>query len=96
MIERAFNEFPVLETGRLLLRRICADDAGALYGILSDEEVTRFYDDDAWTSRDQALEQIESWNLAYSRRASIRYGDSGVETHTGLRHARECGFYKSP
>ena len=89
-IDRIFRAFPRLETERLVLRRLRASDAGSLYAIMSDEEVARFYDDDAFTDLSQAREQIEAWAGGYEAGRSIRWGISrkGAETIIGT-----CGYY---
>lgn len=89
-IESIYLNFPQLETERLRLCRITLADTDALFQILSDDEVTRYYDDATYTSRSQAGEQIESWANGFSHRRCIRWGirlkqdDSFVGT---------CGFY---
>ena len=39
---RIFADLPELETGRLLLRKMRLDDAGAVFAYASDPEVTRY------------------------------------------------------
>ena len=39
-----FDRFPVLYTDRLELRELQDEDAGALFDVFSDYEVTRFHD----------------------------------------------------
>ena len=46
MIEQVFKEFPVLNTDRLLLRQLNNNDSIDLFTVLSEEEVTLYYDDD--------------------------------------------------
>lgn len=41
-MDMKFNQFPVLETDRLLLKQILLDDAKDLFIILSDDEVARY------------------------------------------------------
>jgi ribosomal-protein-alanine N-acetyltransferase len=90
MIADAFPRFPGLETERLVLRELETGDAEDLLRVLSDPEVTRYYDDDPFVSVDQAKEQIEAWREGYARRALIRWGlvakDSG-------RLVGTCGYY---
>ena len=89
-LDRVFRAFPNLETERLVLRRPRPSDAEALFTILSDEEVTKFYDDDAFTDLSQASEQIEAWNTGFGERRTIRWGivRRGSDTIIGT-----CGYY---
>ncbi len=90
MIEQVFKEFPVLNTDRLLLRQLNTRDSNDLYAVISDEEVTLYYDDDAFTSANQATEQIETWNNAYTRRVLIRWGICLKESNQLIG---TCGYY---
>jgi hypothetical protein len=49
-----FEQFPLLETRRLLLRQPQVGDEEALFRIFSDAEVMQYYDMDAFTSIEQA------------------------------------------
>jgi ribosomal-protein-alanine N-acetyltransferase len=73
-ISRAFQTFPQLKTKNLLLRRLHSADANALFRVLSDDAVTEFYDDDAFTDISQAIDQIEAWEVGYENKRSIRWG----------------------
>jgi [ribosomal protein S5]-alanine N-acetyltransferase len=48
-----------LRTPRLLLRPPAADDADALFAIHADPEVMRYWSFEPWTSREQAVQQVE-------------------------------------
>ena len=74
-----FESFPQLETRDLLLRRIHISDAKALFTVLSDEAVTEFYDDDAFTNISQAVDQIEAWERGFNNRGCIRWGITNKE-----------------
>ena len=54
-----FNPFPILETPRLVLRRIGENDAPVLFFIRSDEAMMRYVDRDKATSIDDALLLIQ-------------------------------------
>ena len=73
-LDRVFRTFPHLETEHLVLRQLHRDDAESLFAILSDEEVARFYDDEAFTDISQAREQIEAWDRGYDEWRVIRWG----------------------
>jgi len=85
-----YQSFPLLETKNLLLRRIHAADANALFKILSDDEVTRFYDDDTFMDLSQATRQIEAWENGNKNKTSLRWGitikDEGILIGS-------CGYY---
>lgn len=66
--------FPVLETERLILRRITAEDEADLFAIFSNPEVTRYYDLDTFTDRAQARELIGRHQIQFEKEASIRWG----------------------
>lgn len=67
-----------------------ASDANALFRILADEMMTRFYDDDAFTDISQALDQIEAWDSGYRRRSCIRWGITLKGTGEIIG---SCGYY---
>ncbi len=89
-IDGIFQAFPQLETKNLILRRLQAADSQAIFRVLADEEVTRFYDDDAFTNISQARDQIEAWENGFSNKRCIRWGiarkDDGALVGS-------CGYY---
>jgi ribosomal-protein-alanine N-acetyltransferase len=89
-LDCVFQSFPHLETERLVLRRLHRDDAESLFAILSDEEVARFYDDEAFAGISQARKQIEAWARGYEEWRVIRWGivHRGTDTVIGT-----CGYY---
>ena len=89
-LDCVFRAFPHLETERLVLRRLRPADAESIFAILSDRELTRFYDDEAFTDISQAAEQIEAWDRAYDEWRHIRWGivQRGADTVIGT-----CGCY---
>jgi len=89
-IETVFQTFPQLETNRLILRQMQAADAPSIFRILSDEEVTRHYDDAAFTDLTQASEQIKAWETGYTQRRCIRWGIALKEDGVIIG---SCGFY---
>jgi ribosomal-protein-alanine N-acetyltransferase len=89
-IYRAFQIFPQIETQNLLLRRIHPSDASALFKTLSDDEVTRFYDDDAYTDTSQARDQIEAWEKGFRSKGCIRWGITNKQKGNVIG---SCGFH---
>ena len=51
ILDKVFETFPTLETENQVLRRIQPMDADALFAILSDDEVPRYYYDDTFTDQ---------------------------------------------
>ncbi len=73
-IEAAFTAFPVLTTERLRLRQLRADDAEAIFAILSDEAVTRYIGFEPHQSLEDSRQNIEQAHDRYARREAIRWG----------------------
>ena len=90
LTNQAFQSFPQIETKNLLLRRIHPADASALFKILADDEVTEFYDDDAFTDISQASDQIEAWENGFKNKDCIRWGITSKEEGYIIG---SCGFY---
>ena len=65
-------------------------DSASLFRILSDEQVTRFYDDATFTDLSQASEQIEAWENGYQHRRCIRWAIALKDDSTMIG---SCGFY---
>lgn len=89
-IDSAFKTFPQLETKNLILRKIRPADADAVFDILSDDEVTRLYDDDPFTDVSQASELIEFWTNGFERRQCIRWG---IVLQDSQSMIGTCGYY---
>ena len=89
-LDRIFQAFPHLETERLSLRRLRPSDAESIFAILSDRELTRFYDDEAFTDISQAREQIAAWHRGFDEWRLIRWGITlrGSDQVIGT-----CGYY---
>ncbi len=68
------SEFPVLETSRLRLREMTAADAAAVFRIFSDDDVTRFYDFDTFTTEQQAAELIARQRNRFDKGDALRWG----------------------
>lgn len=66
--------FPILETERLRLREIMPDDAKAIFRCFSDEEVTRYYGQGAFTTLEQAEQLIDLFAKNRLERRGIRWG----------------------
>jgi ribosomal-protein-alanine N-acetyltransferase len=69
-----FEEFPVIETERFLLRQMTLEDAQAVFEILSDAEVTKDMGEDPFSSIEQAKGLINFMNDLYNRNIAFRCG----------------------
>jgi ribosomal-protein-alanine N-acetyltransferase len=60
MLEFNFDPFPVLETERLILRRINNADVAEVFFLRNDEAMMKYIDRPAFTTQEEALELIET------------------------------------
>ena len=67
------NLFPILNTNRLILDEVQAKDAQDVFELLSDEEVVKFYDLDAFTHLNQAHEIIAEDLKKYQNGSHLRW-----------------------
>jgi ribosomal-protein-alanine N-acetyltransferase len=89
-IDEMFQSFPKVETKNLVLRRLQDSDSNAIFRILADDEVTRYYDEASFTAVSQAGSQIEAWENGFVSKRCIRWGiarkaDGGI--------IGSCGYY---
>jgi ribosomal-protein-alanine N-acetyltransferase len=89
-INSVFQSFPQLETRNLILRRIQVTDSNAIFRILADDEVTKYYDDATFTDVSQASDQIEAWENGFINRRCIRWG---IARKDDLVVIGSCGYY---
>ena len=89
-INKALQTFTKLETKNLFLRRMSPSDASALFKILSDDEVTEFYDDDTFVDVSQASDQIEAWENGFNNQSCIRWGITRKDENNLIG---SCGYY---
>ena len=68
------DTFPLLETANLRLRELVPGDAEAVFRLFADDEVTRFYDFDSFTSVGQAVDLIASQSARFARGEAVRWG----------------------
>ncbi len=85
-----FKTFPHLQTPDLILREIRLTDSAAVYDILADPEVARYYDEDPFSDTSQASELITYWNSAFEGRRVIRWG---IARQDDGRLIGTCGYY---
>ena len=73
-IAAVFHEFPELYTARLHLRRIQMADVAAMYDLFSDEQVTRYFGVQTFTSLEEARERIKLIRANFTHQRSLRWG----------------------
>ncbi|MFC5602469.1 GNAT family N-acetyltransferase [Sporosarcina koreensis] len=66
--------FPVLETNRLLLRRIEKDDAHDIFTYLSDIEVMKHYGTKPFQTVDEAIKAISKYESLFNENRGVRWG----------------------
>lgn len=72
--ENVFNEFPVLETERLILRKIRPEDKNGIFDIYSNSEAMRYFGKKPYTSLTEAEVMIEKIIKAFQNKEGIRWG----------------------
>jgi ribosomal-protein-alanine N-acetyltransferase len=89
-LESIFQSFPEITTQNLVLRRMQSQDTKALFKIMSDDQVTKYYDDETFQDISQARNQIKAWETGYQARRCIRWGITriGMSSVIGT-----CGYY---
>ncbi|MGE7624971.1 GNAT family N-acetyltransferase [Viridibacillus sp. NPDC096237] len=75
--------FPILETERLILREITVDDTPAIFDLFSNNDVTRYYGMDSFTTTNQAKQLVEVFAKNYKENRGIRWGIE-VKHHEGI------------
>lgn len=68
------DDFPRLETKRLILRKLTTLDVEALFQLWNDNEVTQHMTIPSLTSVQQAEDAIQMFSLQFQRREIIRWG----------------------
>jgi ribosomal-protein-alanine N-acetyltransferase len=89
-IDNIFQSFPQLETRNLILRRMQLMDSVAVFRILGDDEVTRYYDDTTFTDVSQASDQIKTWENGFINKRCIRWGIARKDDRSIIG---SCGYY---
>src|SRR5262245_46821473 len=69
-----FGDFPILETPRLILRRILPEDAEAIFAIRGDYEVTKLNIGPAYPDVGYAVNLIRAMEDSYTQKNEIRWG----------------------
>lgn len=88
--DRSFEEFPKLETDRCILREIELKDALCMYEYFSKDKVTKLYDVETFTSKQQAVELVHSLQYRYREKKQIRWG---IQLKKQDKLIGSCGFH---
>ncbi|MBN1537282.1 MAG: GNAT family N-acetyltransferase [Anaerolineales bacterium] len=67
------KQFPILKTGRLILRQITADDKEAIFCNFSDEAVTRWFFDQPFSELQQAEALIDEFDQHFVDECGITW-----------------------
>jgi ribosomal-protein-alanine N-acetyltransferase len=86
----AFMTFPLLETERVMLRPITLDDVDAIFRVMSDPQVIRYFGQLPMGSRTEAVQWVESIQAAFQERRGIRWAITHRDTAEFLG---SCGFW---
>jgi ribosomal-protein-alanine N-acetyltransferase len=89
--ESGFGTFPVLETPRIVLRRILPADEPAVYAILSNPEVQRYSGRAPFQTSAEAKTWIETVENAWKGKEGIRWAMELKESNT---YIGSLGFWK--
>ncbi|UOQ84676.1 GNAT family N-acetyltransferase [Gracilibacillus salinarum] len=83
------NNFPVIETDRLILRQVTKDDAESMLAYLSDQDVMKYYGLEPFKSIDDALDELAWYQSIFEENKGIRWGITIKEQG---RVIGSCGF----
>jgi ribosomal-protein-alanine N-acetyltransferase len=95
MHHNSLTSFPNIETERLWLRQATQEDAGDIFAIFSDPDVTQFHDLDTFTHLNQARGVIARRTRGFENGRGIRWGitrkpDSDLIGSCGFTWDREA------
>jgi ribosomal-protein-alanine N-acetyltransferase len=87
----AFAAFPLLTTERLLLRAPAPGDAPALFRIMSDPRVTRYFGTVPMTSPDEAARRVEGFQSSFQEHSGIRWA---ITLRESGEYIGSCGYWR--
>ena len=90
-LSEAFTTFPVLQTERLILRNPQVADAEAIFRIMSDPQVLRYFGSAPMTDPEQALRRIASFHADFAAKEGIRWA---ITSRSDGRFLGTCGFWR--
>ena len=86
-----FGNFPVLESERLLFRKMCIDDAKDLYLIESNDDVVKYMDKSKMKSIEDSKKYIDFCSEGYKKKVAIEWG---VIEKNSNKYIGNIGFWK--
>ena len=89
MYSKQTDDFPVLQTERLLLREIQNEDALDILEYLSDKDVMKYYGMEPFQSLEDVLEEVAWYKSIRMKQTGIRWGITLKENGKVLG---SCGF----
>ncbi|HMS66211.1 MAG TPA: GNAT family N-acetyltransferase [Ignavibacteria bacterium] len=72
--ENVFDTFPVLETDRLVLRKITENDVGDFFNIYSDPEAMKYFGKIPYSTLAEAEMSVQIIKSAFNNKDGIRWG----------------------
>lgn len=90
-LSAAFAAFPVLHTERLILRNPHVADAEAIFQIMSDPRVTRYFGSAPMTDPNQGLQRVASFHADFAEQNGIRWA---ITSRVDGRFLGSCGFWR--
>ncbi len=89
-LEKVFSKFSQIETERLLLRELRAEDSEEIYKIFSDEDVMQYYSFEPIKEKEIAEKIINSMIKSFEEKKAIRWAITikGEDTVIGT-----CGYH---
>lgn len=73
-MEKVLQDFPVLETERLILRQIRKTDARSMLKYLSDKDVMEHYGLLPFQTEEEALDEIAWYDSIFAEKTGVRWG----------------------
>lgn len=87
----AFATFPVLETRRCILRAVAPTDTEAIFRIVADPRVTRYFGMLPMTSIAEAEQRVQSFQADFAEPKGIRWA---ITDRAQGRLIGSCGFWR--
>jgi ribosomal-protein-alanine N-acetyltransferase len=87
----AFATFPVLETERLVLRAVTPADAEAMFRIMRDPRVTRYFGSPPMMSPDEAVQRVDHIVQAFREQTGVRWA---ITQRGNSQLLGTCGYWR--
>jgi ribosomal-protein-alanine N-acetyltransferase len=87
----SFAAFPVLETERCVLRAATSKDTAAIFEIMSDPRVTRYFGRQPMASLDEAAERIQGFHTEFQEQTGVRWA---ITVRANGQFIGTCGFWR--